>query len=73
MLDFFLEKQSVSADVDTATLARETTGLSGADLENIVNIAALTCINEVPRLTDGLNLFVLILSFLRANARVKTF
>jgi hypothetical protein len=47
ILDFFLEKQTVAPDVDTATLARETTGLSGADLENIVNIAALASINEV--------------------------
>jgi len=41
ILDYYLSKVKCSKDVDSEILARSTPGLSGADLANIVNTAAL--------------------------------
>lgn len=41
ILDLYLKKKKISPDVATGTLARATPGFSGADLENMVNWAAI--------------------------------
>lgn len=41
ILDHYLSKVKVSANVDVDKMARSTTGCTGADLENMVNQAAL--------------------------------
>ena len=41
ILDHYLSKVKYSADVDVDKMARSTTGCTGADLENMVNQAAL--------------------------------
>jgi len=41
ILEHYLSKVKVSADVDIDKMARSTTGCTGADLENMVNQAAL--------------------------------
>jgi len=41
ILEHYLSKVKVAADVDTDKMARSTTGCTGADLENMVNQAAL--------------------------------
>lgn len=41
ILDLYAKKVKISADVDLQDLARGTTGFSGADLENLLNEAAL--------------------------------
>lgn len=44
ILDLYLSKVFFDETVDTTKLARITTGMSGADLANLVNIAMLICI-----------------------------
>jgi ATP-dependent metalloprotease len=46
ILDHYLTKYHLDSDVNTMALARETSGFSGADIENMVNIAILQSINE---------------------------
>jgi ATP-dependent metalloprotease len=41
ILDYYLTKKKSSSDVDTEVLARSTPGFSGADLETMVNWAAI--------------------------------
>jgi len=41
ILEHYLSKVKYSADVDVDKMARSTTGCTGADLENMVNQAAL--------------------------------
>jgi len=41
ILDHYMSKVKVSSDVDIDKMARSTTGCTGADLENMVNQAAL--------------------------------
>ena len=41
ILDHYMSKVKVSPDVDIDKMARSTTGCTGADLENMVNQAAL--------------------------------
>jgi ATP-dependent metalloprotease len=41
IIDLYLSKKSVSSDVDSTKLARFTPGLTGAELQNVVNTAAL--------------------------------
>jgi len=41
ILDYYLGRVKTSDDVDVDILARGTTGFTGADLENMVNQAAL--------------------------------
>jgi ATP-dependent metalloprotease len=42
ILSFYLEKIPKAADVNIEHLARATTGMSGAELANLVNVAAIT-------------------------------
>jgi ATP-dependent metalloprotease len=46
ILDYYLSKYHLDDDVNTLTLAKETSGFSGAAIENMVNIAILQSINE---------------------------
>jgi ATP-dependent metalloprotease len=41
ILELYLEGKPISRDVDVHTLARGTVGFSGADLANLVNVAAV--------------------------------
>eukprot|EP00850_Spirogloea_muscicola_P016438 SM000133S26804 [mRNA] locus=s133:136737:142594:- [translate_table: standard] len=41
ILELYLEEKPLSADIDVVSLARGTPGFSGADLANLVNIAAV--------------------------------
>jgi len=44
ILDLYLRRRNVAADVDPDTLSRRTAGFSGADLANLVNTAALLAV-----------------------------
>jgi len=46
ILDYYLSKHKQAEDVDTMVLARQTAGMSGADIENMVNWAALEAIKQ---------------------------
>jgi ATP-dependent metalloprotease len=46
ILSFYLEKIPKSPDVNIDTLARATTGMSGAELANLVNIAAVSAASK---------------------------
>lgn len=46
ILDLYAKKVKVSADVNLQDLARGTTGFSGADLENLLNEAALLAVRN---------------------------
>ncbi|CAD8140747.1 unnamed protein product [Paramecium octaurelia] len=45
LFEYYL-KQIKHSDIDTQLLARQTTGLTGADIENIVNIAIMNAVKE---------------------------
>ncbi len=44
ILDLYLRRRNVAADVDPEVLSRRTAGFSGADLANLVNTAALLAV-----------------------------
>jgi ATP-dependent metalloprotease len=46
IVDYYLSKHVLSEDVDPFAIARATAGFSGADLENMVNWAAIEAIKE---------------------------
>jgi ATP-dependent metalloprotease len=46
IFDYYLKKVKISTNVNSETLARQTAGSSGADIQNIVNIAILNAIKE---------------------------
>lgn len=43
---FYLKKIKIDNNVDPMTLARQSTGFTGADIQNVVNIAILNAIRE---------------------------
>lgn len=49
ILDVHAKNKRLADDVDTADIAAQTTGFSGADLENLLNEAAITAVQR----TDG--------------------
>jgi len=46
IFDYYLSKYQLSPDVDSDILSRQTPGLSGADIENMVNWAILEAIKD---------------------------
>ncbi|HEX2858709.1 MAG TPA: ATP-dependent zinc metalloprotease FtsH [Alphaproteobacteria bacterium] len=52
VLTVHMQKVPLSADVDAGVIARGTPGFSGADLENLVNEAALMAARQNKRLVD---------------------
>ena len=52
IIDYYLKKIKHSKDVKKETLAKATTGFSGADIKNFVNIAILNCIKEGRKQAD---------------------
>jgi ATP-dependent metalloprotease len=55
ILDLYLSHKSVTADVNSTTLARLTPGMTGADLQNVVNTAALkAAARNQPGITQAL-------------------
>jgi ATP-dependent metalloprotease len=53
ILDYYLSKHAVDEDLDAAAIAKATAGFSGADLENMVNWAAIEAIKEDRERIDG--------------------
>ena len=56
ILDIYGKKTKLAADVDMAVIARGTPGFSGADLENLVNEAALLAAREGKEEVDAAHL-----------------
>ncbi|KAK2989741.1 hypothetical protein RJ640_030234 [Escallonia rubra] len=56
ILESYLSKVLLADDVDVTILARGTTGLSGADLANLVNIAALKAAKDGARVVSMVDL-----------------
>jgi len=46
ILDYYLSKHKLAEDVDSMVMARQTAGMSGADIENMVNWAAVEAIKQ---------------------------
>jgi cell division protease FtsH len=55
ILDIYIQKVPIGADVDAKILARGTPGFSGADLSNLVNEAALFAARRDKKLVDMLD------------------
>uniref|UniRef100_A0A6B2L0R1 AAA+ ATPase domain-containing protein n=1 Tax=Arcella intermedia TaxID=1963864 RepID=A0A6B2L0R1_9EUKA len=52
ILDYYLKKHKIDEDVDPVTLSRQLAGMSGADIENMVNWAAMDTVkNDAPAIT----------------------
>jgi len=52
ILDYYLKKHKVADDVDATTLSRQLAGMSGADIENMVNWAAMDTVkNDLEAIT----------------------
>lgn len=45
-MQHYLKKISFDASIDTNNLARRTTGFSGADIQNMVNVAILNAVRN---------------------------
>ena len=56
ILEIYGKKTKLAADVDMAVIARGTPGFSGADLENLVNEAALLAAREGKEEVDAVTL-----------------
>jgi ATP-dependent metalloprotease len=55
ILDLYLSRKQISPDVNSTTLARLTPGMTGADLQNVVNVAALkAAARNSPAVTQAL-------------------
>lgn len=55
ILDLYLSRKQISPDVNSTTLARLTPGMTGADLQNVVNVAALkAAARNTPAVTQAL-------------------
>eukprot|EP01125_Pyxidicula_operculata_P002741 TRINITY_DN1257_c0_g1_i7.p1 TRINITY_DN1257_c0_g1~~TRINITY_DN1257_c0_g1_i7.p1 ORF type:complete len:710 (+),score=156.59 TRINITY_DN1257_c0_g1_i7:12-2141(+) len=46
IIDYYLTKHKIAPDLDVGVLVKQTAGFSGADLENLVNSAALEAIKD---------------------------
>jgi len=73
ILEYYLSQhKNVSRDVQVNLLARETSGNTGADLENLVNLAAINAIKHKKELIDMTEIEEALLTVLMGKER-KTF
>lgn len=52
IIQYFLKKVKLAANIDVKSLAKETIGMTGADINNLVNLAAIRAVRERKQAVD---------------------
>ena len=60
ILEVHTKNKPLDKSIDIKTIARKTTGLSGAQLANIANEAAIIAVRKIKRLYPSMNLMPLL-------------